>query len=47
MHAFLQAEQRKPLSGIVHIYGGYLGGKRQGIGDHGAHGKTPFITALS
>ena len=45
MHAFLQAEQHKPLSGIVHINNDYLGGKRQGISDCGARGKIPFITA--
>ena len=47
MHAFLQAEQHNPLAGVVHVDDGYLGGKRQGIRGRGAHGKTPFITALS
>ena len=44
---FLHAEQQNPLSGVVHIDDGYLGGKRQGIRGRGAHGKTPFVTALS
>ena len=47
MHAFLQAEQHNPLAGVVHVDDGYLGGKRQGVRSRGAHGKTPFITALS
>ena len=47
MHAFLQAEHHNPLASVVHVDDGYLGGKRQGIRGRGAHGKTPFITALS
>ena len=47
IHAFLQAAQHNPLAGVVLVDDGYLGGKRQGIRGRGAHGKTPFITALS
>ena len=47
MHAFLQAEQHNPLTSLVHVDDGYLGGKRQDIRSRGVHGKTPFITALS
>ena len=47
MHAFLQAEHHHPLTGVVHVDDGYLGGKRQGIRGRDTHGKTLFINLLS